>query len=143
MKISFASILALALLVLPPASGISQSLTISGSDTLLDLSRKWADAYNAQHSGARVQVSGGDAATAFAALAEKKIEIALTSSLLRFKEADACVAAFGKRPAEYKVAVNALAVYVNATNPVKTLTYDELFSIYSGLRKNWKDFDGG
>ena len=133
----------LALVLLPPASGFCQSLTVSGSDTLLDLSRKWAAAYNAQTTGALVQVSGGSAATAFAALAEKKIDIALTSRALRFKEAEACVAAFGQRPPEYKVAVNGLAVYVNATNPVKALTYDELFNIFSGQRKDWKEFDGG
>ena len=142
MKILIA-VIALGVNVFPAAIASGQTVTIKGSDTLLGLSQKWAEAYKAQHPETAIQVAGGGAAAAFAALADKKLDIALVSRSMRYKEADACVAAFGQRPPEYKVAVSGLAVYVNATNPVKALTYDELFSIYSGQRNNWKEFDGG
>ena len=143
MRKSLIRTLALAALLAPLTSVFGQPLTLKGSDTLLGLSQKWAEAYQAQHSNAVIQVAGGGAATAFAALATKKLDIALVSRSLRYKEAEACVAAFGQRPQEYKLAVSALAVYVNASNSVKTLTYDELFSIFRGQRKNWSEFDGG
>lgn len=143
MKHPLAKIIVFAVAMSPLATIFGQSLTVNGSDTLLALSQKWAEAYKAQHPNAAIQVAGGGAAAAFAALEEKKLDIALVSRSIRYKEADACVAAFGQRPPEYKVAVSGLAVYVNASNSVKTLTYDELFSIYSGQRKNWKEFDGG
>ena len=142
MKILIA-VIALGVNVFLAAIASGQTVTIKGSDTLLGLSQKWAEAYKAQHSGAAIEVAGGGAAAAFAALADKKLDIALVSRSIRYKEADACVAAFGQRPPEYKVAVNGMAVYVNASNSVKALTYDELFSIFSGQRKNWKEFDGG
>jgi phosphate transport system substrate-binding protein len=124
-------------------SGSAQTITIKGSDTLLGLSQKWADAYKAKHPGVALQVTGGGAPAAFATLAEKKLDIALASRSIRYKEAAACEAAFGQRPAEYKVAVSGLAVYVNTNNPVKVLTYDELFGIFKGKHRNWKELGGG
>ena len=124
-------------------SGSAQTITINGSDTLLGLSQKWADAYKAKHPGVAFHVAGGGAPAAFAALAEKKLDIALASRSIRYKEVAACEAAFGQRPAEYKAAVSGLAVYVNANNPVKVLTYDELFDIFKGKHRNWKEVEGG
>jgi phosphate transport system substrate-binding protein len=124
-------------------SGSAQTITIKGSDTLLGLSQRWADAYKAKHAGVALQVTGGGAPAAFAALAEKKLDIALASRSIRYKEAAACEAAFGQRPAEYKVAVSGLAVYVNTNNSVKVLTYDELFGIFKGKHRNWKELGGG
>jgi phosphate transport system substrate-binding protein len=124
-------------------SGSAQTITIKGSDTLLGLSQKWADAYKAKHPGVALQVTGGGAPAAFAALAEKKLDIALASRSIRYKEAAPCEAAFGQRPAEYKVAVSGLAIYVNKNNPVKLLTYDELFGIFKGKHRNWKELGGG
>src|SRR6185503_10136432 len=62
--------------------------------------------------------------------------------LMRFKEAQACEAALGQRPTEFKLAVNAVAIYVNASNPVKYLTYDELEAIFQGKRRNWQKLGG-
>jgi phosphate transport system substrate-binding protein len=123
-------------------SGSAQTITIKGSDTLLGLSQKWADAYKAKHPGVALEVTGGGAPAAFAALAEKKLDIALASRSIRYKEAEPLERVFGQRPTEYKVAVNGLAVYVNANNPVKVLTYDELFGIFKGKHTNWKDLGG-
>jgi phosphate transport system substrate-binding protein len=123
-------------------SGSAQTITIKGSDTLLGLSQKWADAYKAKHPGVALQVTGGGAPAAFAALAEKKLDIALASRSIRYKEAEPLEKAFGQRPTEYKVAVNGLVVYVNTSNPVKVLTYDELFGIFKGKHTNWKELGG-
>jgi phosphate transport system substrate-binding protein len=124
-------------------SGSAQTITIKGSDTLLGLSQKWADAYKVKHPGVALQVAGGGAPAAFAALADKKLDIALASRSIRYKEAEPFEAAFGQRPAECKVAVSGLAVYVNTNNPVKVLTYDELFGIFKGKHRNWKELGGG
>ncbi len=123
-------------------SGFAQTITVKGSDTLLALSQAWADAYKEKHPGVAFEVTGGGAPAAFVALAGKKLDIALASRSIRYKEVEACTAAFGQRPAEFKMAVSGLAVYVNKANPVKVLTYDELFAIYRGQYKNWKEVGG-
>ena len=127
------------------SSGIvsGQTLTIKVSDTLLVLNQKWAEAYKTKHPAADIQVSGEGTSVVFATLAEKKADLVLVSRSMRYKEAQACEAALGRRPVEHKVAVSGLAVYVNTNNPVKVIKYDELNDIFRGRSKNWKDLDGG
>jgi phosphate transport system substrate-binding protein len=141
MKTTFAGLLLVATLF-PATHLFAQALSVNGSETLLDLSQRWADAYKAKQPGVAIQVSASGAAAAFAALAGKKLDLALVARSIRYKEADACEAALGQRPAAHKVAVYGIAVYVNANNPVKVLTYDELFGIYRGKHKSWKDVGG-
>lgn len=123
-------------------SGSAQTITIKSSATLLGLSQKWAAAYLAKHPDARIQVTSGEAAAALEALAKQKTDIAAVPRSMRYTEADACQAAFSQRALECKVGVNAVAVYVHADNPVKVVTYDELFDIYRGKRRNWKELGG-
>ncbi len=123
------------------ASG--QTLTIKVSDTLLVLNQKWAEAYQSKHPGAAIQVTADGTAATFAALAGKTVDIVVVSRSMRYKEAQACAAVFTQRPQEFKVAVSGVAVYVNASNPVKVLTYDELAAIFQGQTRNWKELDGG
>lgn len=143
MKKTIAEVILLLTTVVLAAQASAQALTVNGSETLLMLSQRWADAYKAKHPAVAIHVSADGAAAAFAALAEKKLDIALVSRSIRYKEAEACEAAFGQRPVDCKVAVNGLAVYVNPQNPVKVLTYDELFGIFRGKHENWKDVGGG
>ena len=142
MKILIA-VIALGVNVFPLAFASGQTLTVKVSDTLLGLNQKWAEAYKTKHPAAAIQVTGDGTAAAFGTLAEKKADLVLVSRAMRYKEAQACEAAFGRRPAEGKVAVSGLAVYVNTNNPVKVLTYDELYEVFRGQTKNWKELDGG
>jgi len=119
-----------------------QNITIRTSDTLAGIGRKWTEAYMAKHAGARIEVTSGGTSAAFAALAERKANIALVPRGIRFKEVQPCEAAFGSRPTEFKVGVNGVAVYVNANSPVKMLTYDELEEIFRGKKRNWKGMGG-
>src|SRR5271165_5730167 len=94
-------------------SGLSQTLTIQCPDSLVDLGRKWADAYSRDHASVQLQVKGGGVNAAFAALQTHKADAVFVPRAMRFKEAEACAAAFGQRPAELKIGVNGLAVFVN------------------------------
>jgi phosphate transport system substrate-binding protein len=123
-------------------SAQAEPITIKSSDTLLGLSQKWADAYKARHADAQIEVTTGATTTAFAALAEKKINLALTARAIRYKETQPCVAVFGQRPTEVKVGVSGVAVYVHADNPVKELMYEDLEGIFTGKHKNWKRLGG-
>jgi phosphate transport system substrate-binding protein len=140
MKRTLLTLLLTALGSLPPAA--AQSLVIQGSDSLVPLSRAWAGAYAAGHPNLKIDAGGGGPAVAFAALADRKISLALASRSMRYKERQPCETAFGQPPAELKVGVSGVAVYVNAANPVKVLTYDELYGIFKGSYRNWKQLGG-
>jgi len=133
--------LCLAALVLA-LSATAQPIVLKSSPTLLKLSQQWADGYAAKHPDVKLEVTGGPTPAAFAALATKKINVAMTTRAIRYKEAQPCVTAFGQRPTEVKVGVNGVVVYVHPDNPVKVLMYDELEGIYTGKHRNWKQLGG-
>lgn len=135
-------VLTLALAATGTSTSPAQSLTVKGSDTLVALDQRWAEAYRGKHPGVEIQVAGGGVGPAFVALGEKKAALATVSRSIRFKEAQACETALGKRPAEYKLAVYGVAVYVHADNPLKEITYDDLFAVFRGKFKNWKELGG-
>ena len=143
MKRILAGLLALTTITLPLGIASGQTLTVKVSNTLLELNQKWADAYKVKHPAADILVTGDETAVAFATLADKKVDLVFVPRAIRFKEAQACEAAFGRRPAEFKVAVSGLAVLVHTNNPVQVLEYEELNNIFHGQTQNWKDLSGG
>lgn len=133
----------LSLVALGSISALAGTITVKGSDTLVILAQKWAEVYMGQHADVKIQVSGGGSGTGFAALQNQTTDLCNASRKAKAAEIAKCVSVFGgKRPTEYKVALDGLSVYVNAENPVKELTLDQLKDIFSGKVKNWKDVGG-
>ena len=118
------------------------SITVKGSDTLVILAQKWAEVYMGKHSEVKLQVTGGGSGTGFAALQNQTTDLCDASRKIKPKEVEACIKASGKRPTEYKVAVDGLSVYVSADNAVSELTIEQLDGIFSGKTKNWKEVGG-
>jgi phosphate transport system substrate-binding protein len=143
MKKILAALVVLATVLLPLRDASGQTVTVKVSNTLLGLNQKWAAAYQAGHPAVTLQVTGADTPAVLAALADKQADLVLVPRAMRYKEAQACQTAFGRRPAEAKVAVSGVAVYVNSTNPVQVVSYDELAAIFGGQSQNWKELDGG
>lgn len=135
------SILALALAV-GFAANVKADITVKGSDTLVILAQKWAEVYMGEKSGVKIQVTGGGTGTGFAALQNKTTDLCNASRKIKSAEIAKCIEAFGKRPTEYKVALDGLSVYVSADNSVKELTLDQLLGIFTGKTKNWKEVGG-
>ena len=121
---------------------LAGTITVKGSDTMVILAQKWAEVYMGAHSGQKIQVTGGGSGTGFAALQNQTTDLCDASRKIKASEIEACIKAFGKRPTEYKVALDGLSVYVNAENPVKELTVAQLESIFTGKIKNWKAVGG-
>jgi phosphate transport system substrate-binding protein len=124
------------------ASAWAGNITVKGSDTLVILAQKWAEIYMGAHSGVKIQVSGGGSGIGFAALQGQSTDLCDASRSIKAAEIANCIKAFGKRPTEYKVALDGLSIYVNADNPVKELTVAQLADIFTGKTKNWKEVGG-
>ncbi len=118
------------------------NITVKGSDTLVILAQKWAEVYMGEHPETKIQVSGGGSGVGFAALQNQSTDLCDASRKIKATEIAACIKAFGKRPTEYKVALDGLSVYVNEENPVKELTLDQLEAIFTGKTRNWKEVGG-
>lgn len=117
-------------------------ITVKGSDTMVILAQKWAETYMAAHKDTIIQVTGGGTGTGFAALQNKTTDLCNASRPIKGGEVVNCVKAFKARPIEYKVALDGLAVYVSAENPLKELTVAQVADIFLGKIKNWKDVGG-
>ena len=118
------------------------SVTAKGSDTMVILAQKWAEVYMGKTPGVKIQVTGGGTGTGFAALQNRTTDLCNASRKIRAKEIENCIKAFGKRPTEYKVAMDGLSVYVHTENKVNELSLPQLELIFTGKIRNWKELGG-
>jgi phosphate transport system substrate-binding protein len=123
-------------------AGSTTTITVKGSDTLVIQAQKWAEVYMSENNNVKIQVTGGGTGTGFAALQNQATDLCNASRKIRAAEIAECIKNFGKRPTEYKVCLDGLSVYVNADNPLKELTMQQLLLIFTGKTKNWKEVGG-
>jgi phosphate transport system substrate-binding protein len=136
--------MALSIVVLAGCGGRDRSstITIKGSDTMVILGQRWAEAYMAGHQGAVVQVTGGGSGTGIAALINGTTDICQSSRPMKQKELEQMQEKFGAPAYEVVVAKDGLAVYLHEQNPVKELSIGQLKAIYTAEITNWKQVGG-
>lgn len=118
------------------------SLTVKGSDTMVILGQRWAETYMKENPGTTIQVTGGGSGTGIAALINGSTDICESSRPMKDKEKAEVKAKRGVPAVEGKVALDALAVYVNEKSPATEISIPTLRKIYTGELKNWKDAGG-
>lgn len=118
-----------------PASGISGNLSSIGSDTLNNLMTLWSEDFKRFHPSVNVQVQGMGSSTAPPALAEGTAQLGPMSRMMKDSEIAEFESKFGYRPTPIRVALDALAVFVNKDNPVKGLTLTQVDAIYTNTRR--------
>lgn len=116
-------------------------VSVKGSDTMVNLSQKWAETYMKKNANASIQVTGGGSGTGVAALLNGTMDIANASRELKSKEYDKAKE-LGITPKEFKVALDGIAVIVHVENPIEELTVEQLRDIFIGKTKNWKEIGG-
>jgi phosphate transport system substrate-binding protein len=131
---------AAALLALPALA--QRAVTVKGSDTMVIMNARLAEAFMKANPGATIQVTGGGSGVGIASLINGTTEIAAASRPMRTSEIDKLKNRFATRGAEIPIARDGLAVYLNERNPVRELTLDQIAGIYTGRFTNWKDVGG-
>ncbi|MEK7394637.1 MAG: substrate-binding domain-containing protein, partial [Fibrobacterota bacterium] len=56
-----------------------QTITVKGSDTMVVMAQRWAEAYMAKHPGTTIQVTGGGSGTGISALINGTTDICNSS----------------------------------------------------------------
>lgn len=112
-----------------------------GSDTIVNLALAWAERYQAAHPDIRISVTGGGSGTGIAALLNGTVDLANASRRIKDEEIGTARSQ-GIEPLEHTIARDAIAVIVNAGNPVGELTLQQISDIYSGKITNWQEVGG-
>jgi phosphate transport system substrate-binding protein len=122
-------------------SGVSGNLSSVGSDTLANLMTLWAEEYKRVYPNVNIQIQAAGSSTAPPALTESTSNLGPMSRKMKAKEIQKFEEKYGYKPTPIRVALDALAVYVNKDNPIKGMTIAEVDAIFSSTRKcgNSKD----
>ncbi len=120
----------------------NKPLTIKGSDTMVILGQRLAEEYMTKNAGAVVQVNGGGSGTGIAALINGTIDLAMASRPMKEDEKQKTAQSRGAEVVEHPVALDALGVFVNAANPVQSLTIGQLRDVFQGNVTNWNQLGG-
>ena len=115
----------------------TETISVTGSTTVLPLAQIAAEAYMETHPEADIQVSGGGSSVGVTAVGEGTAEIGMASRDLKSSESGAY-----PELVQHVVAKDAIAIIVNPSNTVSDLTVAQIKSIYLGESTNWKDVGG-
>ena len=118
------------------------TITVKGSDTMVILAQRWAEAYMAKNPGTVIQVTGGGSGTGIAALINGTTDIANASRPMKASERGKLKERYATLGVEIKTAKDGLSLYIHESSPVKELTMAQIKDIYTGKITNWKDLGG-
>jgi len=120
---------------------VSGNLSSVGSDTLANLMTFWAEEFKRQYPNVNIQIQAAGSSTAPPALTEGTSNLGPMSRKMKSKELEAFEKKHGYKPTPIRVAIDALAVYVNKDNPIEGLTIPQVDAIFSATRKCGADAD--
>ena len=115
---------------LPPTAGApSATLVVTGSTTLLPLVSEIARRFERLHPGVKVDVQGGGSGKGIADLRKPGTDLAMVSRPLLDAERDLYA---------FPIVRDGVAVIVHPSNPVKSISSQQLKDVISGRMTSWK-----
>jgi len=120
---------------------LSGSVTVEGSDTMVNLGQALAEAFMDANMGVDVSVAGGGSGVGIASLINNTVDFANASRAMKDEEVVEAEAN-DVEPVEYTVAYDGIAVVVNPSLEVEDLTFEQLGAIYRGEITNWSEVGG-
>jgi phosphate transport system substrate-binding protein len=116
-------------------------ISVKGSDTMVNLSQKWAEEYKKKNPGVSLQVTGGGSGTGVAAIINGTTDIANASRELKPDETETAKSK-NLNLKQFEVALDGIALIVNPGNKVDSLTIEQISEIFTGKITNWKQVGG-
>ncbi len=120
---------------MPSTMALEGKLVASGSTSMEDLMTAFGEAFSVINPKVSVEIQGGGSSTGVKNASEGVTEIGNASRALKDEEKTLGLT-------EHIVAIDGIAIVVNAKNPVANLTTEQLAAIFTGKATNWKDVGG-
>ena len=119
-----------------------ETITIKGSDTMVILGQRWAEAYMKRTPSVIVQVTAGGSGTGISELISENTDICFASRPLNSVEQERLQRRFGNLGVAIRCAIDGLSIYVHPSNTVPSLTIAQIRGIYTGSITNWQVLGG-
>lgn len=120
----------------------NSTITVKGSDTMVQLAQRWAEKYMKEEPGVNIQVNGGGSGTGISALINGTVDICTASRPMKDGEKLKLRERYGSTGIEIRTAKDGLTIYLNEGNSVNELSFAQIKGIYTGAIKNWKEVGG-
>jgi phosphate transport system substrate-binding protein len=117
-------------------------VTIKGSDTMVIMNARLAEAFMGKNPGSVIQVTGGGSGVGIASLINGTTDVAASSRPIKTSEKDKLKQRFQTLGFELPIAKDGLSIYVHASNPIKELTLAQISDVFMGKLTNWKQVGG-
>ena len=119
------------------SSGCSRAsktaITLAGSTSVEPFAELLAEHFMAQHPGVKISVQGGGSSAGIRAVTSRICAIGMSSRELHPEE---------KGLVEIPIAHDAIALIVNARNPVRVMTMEQARDVFAGRIRNWQELGG-
>jgi phosphate transport system substrate-binding protein len=108
---------------------------------MVNVAQAWAEHYANVDPAISVEVAGGGSATGIAALIEGAADLANCSRKMDPSEIALARKRTGREPKQWIVGLDALAIYVHPSNPLESITLEQLAQMYgrNGKATHWSD----
>lgn len=116
-------------------SGVSGTVTLSGSTTLQPIAQEAADQFMAKNTSANITVQGGGSSVGITQVSEGTVNIGDSSRELKDEEKNLGLV-------DHKVAFDIIVLIVNPGVSVSNLTGDQVKGIFTGSTTNWSQVGG-
>lgn len=116
-------------------SGLSGTLTLSGSTTVQPIAQEAADQFMKDNTSANVTVQGGGSSVGITQVSEGSVNIGDSSRELKDEEKNLGLV-------DHKVAFDVIVLIVNPGVSVSNLTTDQVKGIFTGSITNWSQVGG-
>ncbi|MHB1376087.1 MAG: PstS family phosphate ABC transporter substrate-binding protein [Candidatus Humimicrobiaceae bacterium] len=116
------------------------SLVLTGSTTLLEVSQIWAEEFMKKNGG-KITVNGGGSGEGISSLLNGTTDLANSSRSIKKEEQDKADS-IGMEIIENEVLIDGICMIISKNIGVKELTLDQLADIYMGNITNWKQLGG-
>ena len=136
-RLAFLATLLPATLAFPACSKSADAkskLTLTGSSTVAPLASELAKRFEQLHPEVRIDVQMGGSSRGVADARSGQADIGMASRALKPEENDLQA---------HPIALDGIAIIVNAKNPITELSEAQIVAIYRGETKNWSGVGGG
>lgn len=141
MKNLFVIIVSLVLMFSVTVVNAEEKIVIDGSTTVGPIAKAFAEYYMGINKDVNITVSESGSGNGAKSLLNSTCQIADMSRFMKDKEFKAAVEK-GIMPVAHVVALDGLPIIVHPSNPISSLTIEQVRNIYLGKITNWKEVGG-